>query len=1035
MKNATCPNMTTPEWKLLVQKHGGIRTAALKEYYENNNEIPADIQKQVAINEGMESSEESYDGDIYTLAKAEAAKEAKKVIAVKLKKMAALAKSFPDLKKSRDALSEAYLAMQNAEHEEVLSRFILAAERLTANAESYMKKIREGNVKNPMEALKRLDDSLKSFDVLTTLKAEFFREDSRKKEFQKVASIVNRQQSLKVEYLQRARSAIAELWAPRFHRIQAEYREKAERAFLKGQAKELKAAGKTDAEIQQMKEEAINNYMMENATMIKLETEDRIDAMLVQTADIPSLIHWVVNPKDMGHDIISMAVESLDKADYDIRRKTIDKVREFEELNNAFIAAVGKKSNPKEQYAMFFNKDGVFINPKGMPKQYREFKADHQDKPAIWNFYEAMLATAEATDALLPEYAKLSGGLPQINKSSMERIYSNGVWTTIKESTIDNFKLRAEDTEYGNIEEQLGKDQSVTVGVSESGKERETIPIFYRAPVAESDRSYDLPSLFLLDYNNALNYRAKAETLVSLELLKDIVADSSILQVTAFKKLKKKREADSAEHTIKAGAASNLYKSLDGLIRNRIYGIQIEGDPAIAKKMQALGTWVSYLGLGVNVLSSGANFLQGASMSFIEATGSRTGLFGMGDKMRAIAKYDMDIANGKILGDIGERHPKSKTNLLMLHLNAASDFRALDSRFVDNNKGKKLMNFGYIMGLQNMGEHAVQSVVMYSVLNNIKVLGADGNYLDKNRKSTTDRSKAMSIDEAMVIHEGQLVFIPEAAASERTHDLGEDAIFQISQLIRRTNRDLYGNYDAQNKSEFQRTIVGSQVSKMRGWMVPGIQKRWRGLGNVVSKEDRKRNQEELDPHRRSYNQETGQFEEGTYVTTIRFLGGCLRELKELKLLTVSENWNNLLDKEKDNVIKAITELGLAIATYVAFMALAPEPGEEEDMTQLLAAYYTRRLYSELVTYANPLEWTRTTKTPAIVIGTIQDSIKFIMQGARDTAVVAFGGEAERYKTGRRAGELQVVRKMGKLVPIWKQLDRDVEESLQFMDSQ
>jgi len=334
-----------------------------------------------------------------------------------------------------------------------------------------------------------------------------------------------------------------------------------------------------------------------------------------------------------------------------------------------------------------------------------------------------------------------------------------------------------------------------------------------------------------------------------------------------------------------------------------------------------------------------------------------------------------------------------------------------------------MANSGTLMGMQAMGEHYVQSVVMYSILDNIKVRNANGKYLTKDFTPTDNRDEAISLDTAYVINEkGELDLHPSVTSTDRTPGVGMEDMRKISKLIRRSNRDYYGNYDASNKAAIQRHVVGNQMLKMRGWLIPGIQKRWRGFGNINTK----LGEEDID--RKSFNLETGQFEEGTYTTTMRFLWHLKGDLKTMKIQTVPENWNNLTDAERGRIKTAIAEVGFAVLALLVYN-LAADGDDPEDV---YVALYARRLYSELTTFANPIEGVRTLRSPAVGLSTVEAGLELIMQAGSDSFAVITGGDAERYKSGRRKDELKIKRRLTKLVPVWKQLDRTAKESLDFL---
>ena len=1009
------PKVDTREWKLLVEKNNGLHADAYKEWLELGGQYPNSILSKVEAAEGLEPQHESYTSDAALVQRTETLNAAKSLIRHKVSKFKHIAKDDKTLGKALEEFKTLLTQMEQLDAEASLHGFILAANRMANNATNWMEEIKTGKRDKNLKNLKQINEFIQSFSLIDEIRKDFFNKPEHIKDFKLVSDISIKRKNIQSDFLNIAKELLAREIADHFPIIESSYREKAERKFTQEEAKELRAQGVGGTDLKEAKKEYIDKFVNEHAPHIEFETLDYVNNMLKQTVDISGAVNLWVNPKDMGNDVMSIAARWLDRTDFGVQQKTIAMRDRFHKYNEEFIAEVGKRGNPKEQYSMFL--DGThIINKKS--KNYPAFKAKYSKNPAIWNLYEVMVDTINEKDKIAPSWSRLGFRIPGINKTGMERAYSNGLGATLKEGFVDHFKIKAEDTEFGMVDETTGKKIKTTdenfkeVITNESGKEREVVPLFYRTEVAEADLSYDLLTSLLLDYNNTLNFQAKSETGVMLEVLKDVVSAGKIRKKAAFTGKKKVQKGTETEILVDA-VDSNLVKALDGLIRHRIYGIGIEGDPQVAKVIGAIGNYTSVLGMAVNHISGVTNVLQGSVMSTIEATGNSTGLFSLKNKANAVVKYHKDDVG--ILGDIGERVPTSKTNMLIEKFNAFSEYNTLDKKFIDNNKLKRAADVGTLMGFQSMGEHLVQSVVMYSILDNIKALDMNGNYLNAAFEVTQDKSEAISIDEAFYKNdEGELELHPNVAKTSRTSGVTENDMFKISSLIRRSNRDFYGNYDSSNKAAVQRTVLGAQAMKMRGWMIPGIQKRWRGVGNFNTPT------ELLDLDRRSYNLETEQFEEGTYITAVKFFWHLKKEIATLRVHTVSENWNNLLDAEKGRIKIAITELGFALLALMTYHLL--KDGEEpEDVYMTL---YARRLYSELSTFANPMEGLRTLRSPAVGVSTLESSLEFLGQG--------LFAPTERYVSGRRKGELKIKRRLTKLVPVWKQMDRTAKESLDFL---
>lgn len=1023
--NATlCPNFKSKEWKLLVEEHEGNTEKAFEIWETNNFDFPQHILDKVAGFSTLENNDENYSIDHYLADKHRLLEKSKGVLKLKLQKITNLVKKNPQLEEGKKELEQLIKDMNRLEVDFALHKFILTADRMSNSARKWMDSIKNGDKEVTMESLKRMQEYVDSFSILKDLRAEFFTDEEHKKDFTIINNILNKQNSIRADYLFIARQKIADQFSPHFGKIEAEYRRRAELEFNKNQRADLIRKGNKGKDLSQLKQEFIEEYMMAHSAKIVLERDKYVHSMLINTVDIGAVTNILINPKDMNHDLMSMAVESLDKADYDINQKTIEKTKEAERVYQNFIKQVGKHGDPIKQYESILIKmvdeenpeEGSQTVPVIMNPNYygwEEFKLKHEGD-AIWEMQQFLTKVIDEKDMMVPMSQRLGYRLPFINKETFERLASNGVFHTLKEGTLDKFKLRAEDTQFGDIEGRLEQNRindKIEVITNEAGKERERIPLFYRTKIDPKEQSYDVLSSIILDYNNSLRYKTKTETGIFLEILKDVVANNDISVRTGFKKLLKTDKLTKLPVT-KKGESSNLHSALESLIRHRVYGIGTESDPQVAKLVQTLSNYTSIVSLSLNHLSGAANYLQGNTVSWIEAAGTRTGAFTIKDRAKASIKYHKDMPG--IVADVGQRVPKSKTNLLLEKFNAMSDFNALDKRFVENNRFKRNFNMSSLMLFNNIGEHATQATTMYAILTNIKVKDSKGNYLDKNFEITKDRNQAMSLDEAFFVNEkGELELPIQVTSTELTDSLEENDMFIISRKIRRVNRDLYGNYDSQNKSRLQRNALGALLMQMRGWLLPGFQKRWRDFGLAFQKD--------ITLDQRSYNQETKQFEEGTYTTAVRFLWNLKGDIKALKLAMFAENWHSLTDQEKANIRKASLELGIAAMLLLIATSSLRDSEDEED---IYVAFLARRLYSELTSFINPLEAVRTFRSPMIVLSTAEDTIRFLIQLVDPT---------ERYETGRDAGEYKLKKRFLKLVPIWKQIDRSAEEALIFLE--
>ena len=1016
-------------WEALVELNGGDAVKAFQQWEDNGYTMPAEaiakVSEDVINNDYI--LDDVLEVDPIIIQKQKLISQTRALLDAKLQKLDRILEDHPHLQDGRDELADVLNNIDINEADKTLADFVSVAQRMTDTADTWLAQFKSGEKVPTLEAIKRLEEYVASFSILEELTSDLVESEEHKEIIDTASSLVARHQNIRQAYLKMSRKLIAEQLNGNFNKVYALYEAKAEKAFNKERKPFL-----SKKEVKAGRRDFIANYMAQRSSEIKRQTEAYIQAMLLSTTDISTLSSWIVNPKDLNHDLINVAVEALDKTDFEVWQKMSTIVDKSDALNSAFIKAVGKKSNPKEQYKlMLVEGTSRIISP--IDEGFVAFRDAYSDQPAVWDLYQHLVSMIKEKDKMVYGTARLGYQLPFIEQGGLERLSDKGALTALKEGIQDSYKLRQSDVELGTLtDEQLNEQKrdaaTQEISVNEAGLERMTVPLFYRnTQMEESKMSYDVVTSMTLDYHNSLKFKAKTENAVFLEAIKDVIHEASIIQTTGFGRKMKMNKDTGEAHTMKG--SSNLERAITSIIEHRIYGIGTKGDPKLAKRLQSLGKVTSFVTMSGNALSGAVNYLHGSTMSWIETAGSDSGFFGKADRLKAAKQYDADLKG--IIGDMGAISPKSKTNLLMRHFNAFSENNAMGHKsFVENSRVKRHLSGSTLYAFNSSGEHIMNSVAALATLNNVKVIDSNGNFLDADFKPTTDRSKAIGVPDAMEVVDGKLMFNAAVAKTEKTDGVGTDAVFQLSQRVRRVTRDLYGNYDSENKSELQRTAAGGLLTQMRGWLIAGVQKRYKGAGTVglfSKKEEFIKLGEEFtmdNLHRLNFNSEVNEFEEGQYITTLRFMRSVQMELKALGLIAGSkETWNNMTDKQRGNVKKTVLEAGVMVVALLLSQGFEDDPDDPDDMHNIYGAYISRRIYSELFSFANPHEALRTFRSPAIAISTVE---------AGWNVAVQLYSPLEVYETGSNAGENRLATKLGKLVPVYKQFNTSIQDKYNFL---
>ena len=630
--------------------------------------------------------------------------------------------------------------------------------------------------------------------------------------------------------------------------------------------------------------------------------------------------------------------------------------------------------------------------------------------------------------------------LPSINRKSMETLHEEGLFATLKNKIRDSFTKQGDDTEFGKSEENEAKENEKKKGLKaiytmESGEQRREIPVFFRNKVKEP--SVDIPSLLLMNAHTVNNYSNKYAILPKINILAAATKNKRIgkSEGMGLKKLLVNKNTGSA--VTKDGSESREYATLLSIIEDNIYGVSTIdlGEMMgmnVNKLLNSVAGWTSDTMLMLNYLSGGANLMQGKAMNFIEQMSK--GKLGRKALLRGEKMFWADSANW--MADVGKTHQVSQTNLLMDLFNVKGDYSALSTAFFKNNRAKALASTDNLHFMNNLGEYYTASTLMYSLLSEIKVMDVNREYLDKNGKVVKTKGEAASLADVYKTVDGKLVvqfgdtYNANSASKLGYTSLDMDKPYNeasVANYMKSVYSDLHGQYDKELQSVFQRQAAGKMMMMLRKWMLPGYLRRYRGFSGVLT------NKEDLNPQDKFYSQAKGTEVEGNYTTAVRFTFSLFKGMKEAQFRTSwQNNWDTMTDYEKTNVKKATIEIALMVGSLVASTILYGLAGDEDDEQKRKAlfatTFYLRRFYSELSFFVNPQEALRILRTPAASVSLLESSLRLFHQANKDLWNLEF----EEYQRGPKKGEPKIIKKLEQVVPVVKNLRRDVENSTDFL---
>ena len=893
------------------------------------------------------------------------------------------------------------------------------------------------------------------------------------------------------DYITYARKAIVTILANNSTIMRENKRMELKREFEQNNDRKTMGLSKAqyDSKKRQYVEERIQEL---NEEIFREEKKYIRELLKLSPKDIDGVTQWAVDPRNINDHLLQLAVKILDNADHKANQRYIVGERKAlnywkgwvdqqgrgaiitdqKRLYEGIIEKIdGKETNyyVRPLYSTYYTsrsemyqkynelvdnnelaeasalaqewRQENLINPEGSEDsadnviskwQNSQYDQLSGDKLEMYNF---LVEFNKESDNMVKPGARLGYRLPSVNKTLSEKVTDNGLKTGIARTVKENLSIVEGDTEYGDLA--TDSEGKLRMVADQKGQPLQRVALPFRSETDIENQSFDLMGIALSNRFVSLNFEEKSNVQTELEVLKDLIAARQVEQFRGGKQLFVEtknflgvtKEEETELSNKRQGDESKLYKLYNSVLEDRLYGKHniptMIGNVSVDKITKILVKASADNMLIANLMGATANAMNGKVMNFFEST--RRMHYDRKDLVRGEGKYVTDIH--KIIGDYESITPTSKTNLLIdKMLDTSVNFSPLSNELTNDNKLKRAVGVHTLHGLNASAEHYIQGTLLYSIMNNIKVM-KNGEYINENGE-VVERKDAMTMDEAYVKNDDGLL---EWGNSEWTIEgyaqMDNDAEASVRRKAKDIVADLQGMYDEGNKSMMRRYWWGRATEFLRKWMVRGVQRRWRGLDGVS------KNWDELPQHKKFYSESAQQYKVGTYTSLMRFTYNAVKDAKSLSGFIKSQNWNELHDFEKGNIKAAVTEIGLmlgAIAAANFFSALAGDAPEDDKKALMYGAYYMRRIYGEMMFYVplNPNEAIRMVQTPSAVLATVSLWTRFGLQMIDDI------GGAERYEKGefkgRRKSEILFYKSF---VPGYKSfIARDVERSLNFLEN-
>lgn len=510
------------------------------------------------------------------------------------------------------------------------------------------------------------------------------------------------------------------------------------------------------------------------------------------------------------------------------------------------------------------------------------------------------------------------------------------------------------DEEFDNIADPERTDWTIKRA---DGTQVNLVPIHYIRTLEEpSDISMDVISIMAQYVQMANNFKEIATIAPEIEVLKKQVENRIVRTRTKIKP----KGASNAFQAIDRFADMQLYGRTKELITTNLFGILPEGKEwNVTKTLDKVHNYIRANNLINAVVTQTANLFSAEVFRKVEDfTGHHTT---NDSSMHANKIWIQELKNG-LLNEAGVIDKKSKLWQL-IELNHLMNPNNRIFMHADKTRSLRLLNelpwWPYTVGDMKVKGHILMAMFDNYRLWNGKFVNRyefrkehgwnrfttnDG--LSKEQKAEIDKQwdglREVSLWNSYEVGpNGTIRFkeniekIIEDPDVEVFENRLQDFLHKVRGKMQAMASEMDGVVTDMDRAGIQKGAYMQLIGTHRGWLITGLQKRFKGKG---------------------FNFQTEEMDEGYYNTTFRLglsgtiaktlrgkvmsaIGNRVQQEKALELLA---DWNNLDDFERMNVLRVINDMAfIALAWMVAFIlnAIANMSGDDDESAQAWAIHY------------------------------------------------------------------------------------------------
>ena len=598
-----------------------------------------------------------------------------------------------------------------------------------------------------------------------------------------------------------------------------------------------------------------------------------------------------------------------------------------------------------------------------------------------------LLETVQSIDQNLPKSLRLNYRLPGVQKRGIEINNQDGLLAVISDAASRSITMFADDDIRG-------------VFVDDDGRQISTIPLFYvpTKKITPEEQSFDLPTIFAKWMESALEWKAKSE-------MESYVLKTQALLATRLTETNKKSAFNTGQRV--AQHKTNTETQFNAWVDQVFYGNKLFELGKISSKfsdkvydvgkiVKSLISLTSQTAMSLNWVAGQTNFVTGEINQLEEVLAAQ---YGIDRKSYAKAgKIFIENALG-LVSDFYRASPDNKLNKLAQWFGVNEVDKNLT---ISGVLREGLDTYAYLP--MRIGDVAMKYRYMLAMLINMRAYDKEGedigsmlDYID------FDENNSITVDPKVVNFNRQ-----------------QQNEFRLK--LRRMLIAIHGNMGS------DRSLVAAE-------------KHWYGKAGLALRRfiepnfERRFAEEHYDPFIDAKRAGFARYgAKWVFITNpvcgniIKFLAMNILRCKQAKLEV--QQWKELTDLEKKNVVRFGVELGAMITLYV-LSAMIGHAGDDDDddknvddeWMQLLK-YISYRVYTDLSFFYLPSSFVKILQDPFPVMSYFNKLSDALLQ---------LFHPFEEYTTGDHLFDNKFLNKTYRLIPGVKQIGRfsNIKSEMQY----